>query len=158
MRTRTVIILLAAGGALAAWLVTSPKQAGDRADAVLCVSNLREIYGAWLKLGAGVEEGLKGKLLICPNGPPEPQEIVEGQPPFEDFPSSYELVPWKLPSSARVDAILAFDRGLYHCAGRHVVFTDGSVRWLEEEEFQTRLEADRRRLGEVPPGEKEKRP
>jgi len=140
---------VAAGGAPSAWLVTSLKQAGDRAEAVHCVSNLRGIHGAWLKLGAGVEEGLKGKLLICPNGPPEPQVIVEGQPPSEELPSSYELVPWKLPSSALADAILAFDRGLYHSGGRHFVFTDGSVQWLEEAEFQKRLEADRRRLGET---------
>lgn len=150
MSARTVSLILVAAGALLTGSLFSLKKAGNRAGAVKCASNLREIQAAWRK-GDGFDESLKGRLLVCPRWIGEVEPIVDGRrPALHDFPLSYEWVPWKLPVSTQARALLAFDQKANHSGGRNVVFTDGSVEFLEEAEFQKRLEAERQRFGDGP--------
>jgi hypothetical protein len=57
----------------------------------------------------------------------------------------YEVVSWRVRNTA-VDAVLAFDKTPCHRGGRHVLFTDSRVQWLEESAFLELLAKNRERF------------
>jgi prepilin-type processing-associated H-X9-DG protein len=155
----------AAVAAVAGATVVSLQRAQRSAYKVKCMSNLRGLHG--FAYGMSLDHGFfpydadgslaslqsmvddaPGELLpdyfICPEGDETPAETDDGEFVLDEETCSYETVPWKLRNTAK--AMLFFDRQPYHGGGRNVVFTDGSVLWLSEEEFQERLEEERERF------------
>ena len=64
---------------------------------------------------------------------------------IEDHNCSYTWVPWRL---SLVDGVslLLFDRAPHHKGGRNVAYTDGSIQFLSEEEFQTLYAEQKKRF------------
>ena len=73
-------------------------------------------------------------ILVCPAG----TRRKDGRPRCD-----YELVPWKVATDDLPQSIVAFDREAHHCGKRVVVFLDGHVEVLDEEEFRETFDEQR---------------
>jgi hypothetical protein len=105
---------------------------------------------ASLQVLVDFHEGIRPELFVCRGSREEPaQPGPDGKFTLDDANCSYEMVPWRVSPADPADTILAFDRSTAHHGGegRNVVHLDGSVEWLVEANFQSRLEKDRQRYG-----------
>jgi len=108
-----------------------------RAQATVCMSNLKQIYIACMlycaehddRFPSSLEEiagDLEARALQCP---------AQGDPRSA---ADYAIVPG-LSWSSEADLVLAYEKNAYHNGGRHVVFVSGEVEYLAEDEFHKRL-------------------
>lgn len=159
--------VIVAGIALLAWLALSP-MSGMAAHPAACLNNLRQI-GTAIRLYAVDHSGqrpdslarllktghLTGtKVLVCPASNTQiPEDFptdfeaadLADLEPIDDI-ADYVIVP-DLADNAPNDFIMAYERHQHGDAGaRYVCFCDGHVKWLSEEKFQRRMDAQRRRM------------
>jgi prepilin-type processing-associated H-X9-DG protein len=93
-------------------------------------------------------EGLEPRVFVCrAHGGREPVK-EGGKVVLSPDTTSYEVVPWKLRNTA-LNAIWMYDREPAHNGGRNVLFSDGSVQWMSEGEFQRGLAENRERFSRV---------
>lgn len=137
-----------------------------RATTTICANNLKGLYVAsqmyflttghfphspkgslaTLQLLADAAElELQPESFFCPEGEEGPPALVDGKIVLTEETCSYEAAPWNLQPTA--DAILFYDKKPHHDGQRNVVFSDGTVRLMGEDEFQERLRAHRERFG-----------
>jgi len=94
-------------------------------------------------------EGLMAGMFVCPEGEETPADREPGGRGFRlsEETCSYEMVPKKIRVTDQ-KSVLMYDKAPRHGGGRNVLLADGTVRWVEEPEFQQLLE---KTLGAKPP-------
>jgi len=172
------LVAVAAGSMVAGFLVPTLLKGREAAYDVQCMNNLKTLYGYAIpysdKSGKGAfpysPEGPLAALqalidsdpeigpdaFVCTQGGEAKPRLEDGKVVLTDETCSYELVPWKLKNTA-AEAILFYDKTPCHHGKRNVLFVDGSVQALEENEFQSRLEKDRQRFSKPAAGKKAKK-
>ena len=84
-------------------------------------------------------------LFLCRSADERAAEVdADGELKLTKETCSYESFPGRL--SPVDDAILAYDRFQNHNGKRNVVTTSGRILTLSEEEFQRRIEAQKKRV------------
>ena len=108
-------------------------------------------------LQALVEAGLIGpEDLVHPRGEKPAQPGDSGKVMLDAQHVSYELVAWKQGPTDSPGRLLAYEKRPYEGTSRRALFVDGSVRLIEEGEFQTLLEGQAARYGRREPVEEGK--
>jgi hypothetical protein len=138
--------------------------AAPQAQSVRCAKNLKSLYVHLLSYSDKVgnasfphsPEGSLATLQLVVDSEPQARDYLgcpaaagarslpAGQM-LEDSMVGYEVVSWRVRNTA-VDAVLAFDKTPCHRGGRHVLFTDSRVQWLEESAFLELLAKNRERF------------
>jgi len=84
-------------------------------------------------------EGMSPRMFLCPDGDELPaQQAADGRFRLSEETCSYEMTPRKI-RNTDAHRILLFDKAPRHRGGRNVLFSDGSMRWVAEPEFQRLL-------------------
>jgi len=89
-----------------------------------------------------VEEEVSPSIFVCPESGQMKPSVVDGKPVLTEETCSYEIVPWRLKSTA-LDSIFMYDKTSCHQGRRMVLFTDGRAERMDEARFQQRLASDR---------------
>jgi prepilin-type processing-associated H-X9-DG protein len=172
------LVAVAAGSMVGGFLVPTLLKGREAAYDVQCLNNLKTLYGYAIpysdKSGKGAfpysPEGSLAALqvlidadpeigpdaFVCTQGGQAKPRLEDGKVALTDETCSYELVPWKLKNTAG-EAILIYDKTPCHHGKRNVLFVDGSVRAVEESEFQSKFEKDRQRFSKPAAGKKAKK-
>lgn len=169
LETRAGVLAGVGFGAFAAgFLVPTLQKGRGEAFTVQCQSNLRQLYSVGMlysdKSGTRAfphsEEGSLASLQVLMDSDPEllgPSLVLcpahGGRAPIREGgkvvlapdTTSYEVVPWRIRNTVP-DAIWIYDREPAHEGYRNVLFSDGSVRKMEEGEFQKALGEHRERF------------
>lgn len=165
---RSYLVGVAAAGIAAGFMMPSLSSGREEAYKVQCANNLKTLYTFGMMYGdrhqrafphspkGSVEsfqllidyfpDDFVSRIFICSGGEESEAAFVNGKVALSPESCSYEMVSWQLKVTAR-EAIFIYDKAPHHGDGRNVVFTDGSVRFVDESEFQRCLEADRERFG-----------
>ena len=177
LETRAGVLAGVGAAAFAAgFLVPTLQKGRGEAYAVQCQSNLKILYthgieysdksgtnvfpyseaGSVAALQALIDfrpDWIEPALFSCPShGGPAPAR-EGGRLVLTPDTTSYEVVPWRV--SNRVDdAIWLYDRAPVHEGHRNVLFSDGSVRQMDEAEFQKALAENRERFSKDEPAPK----
>lgn len=86
--------------------------------------------------------GLRPEVFVCPEGMESPAYVQGGTWTLQEDNCSYEIVSRKTKNTAP-DRMLMYDKRPHHKGGRNVIFTDGRIRFLQEDEFQKRWAKER---------------
>jgi hypothetical protein len=167
--TSATLVAVGGGAAVAAgFLVPALMRGRGEAYKLQCANNLKQLFlagieqadtsgtktfpfspeGSLASLQMLVDSdpaGLSPQLFVCPEGHETPAvRGPDGSYMLTEETCSYEIVARRMRNTV-ADQILIYDKRPHHRlgrgSGRSVVFTDGSVRFLLEEEFQQLLPA-----------------
>ena len=147
---KLVLVIAVLGLAALIWLIYWGATAGTR-DAMRCLGNLQTIKGAlfpWItshqfKTPPSLETlaGLPGvtrEAFVCPATGSTADPAL--------FPRDYDSLfdragrPLSVQDfNDRARTPLVWDREAVHQGGRYVLFADGSVRWVDEDQFATAM-------------------
>ena len=117
----------------------------------------RDDQGGLPSLQALVDAGLIGPGdLVHPRGEKPAQPGEEGKIVLDTHHVSYALVAWKQGPTDSPGRLLAYEKKPYEGTVRRALFVDGSVRSMDEGEFQELLEGQAARYGRREPGEEGK--
>ena len=117
----------------------------------------RDDQGGLTSLQALVDAGLIGpEDLVHPRGETPAQPGEAGKVVLHAHHVSYEMVAWKQGPTDSPGRLLAYEKKPYEGTARRALFVDGSVRLMDEGEFQELFEGQAARYGRREPGEEGK--
>jgi len=130
------------------------------ADKANCMSNLRQIGIAWMEyldtignhrflppdLKTLLDEGVvtEPRIFVCPS---DDGVTVAGW--YCSYDSIFEMTDTKLTDRMPSDLPIAWDKECFHGDGRCVLFKDGHVEFVREEDFPKVLDAAKKHVEEV---------